>query len=124
MLPHKKYTFRFHKSSREHLLKHCKRITSEMPKPTDIAPFSAPPLTLDWKRALGLVTLAPLRIVILTPLLLLVWATARIGLIGMEEGEPVEEGGYRELLQRINIAIARYYMHITQSCILVHIDSL
>ena len=100
------------------------KTTSEMPKPTDIAPFSTPPLTLDWKRALGLVTLAPLRIVILTPLLLLVWATARIGLIGMEEGEPVEEGGYRELLQRINIAIARYYMHITQSCILVHIESL
>ena len=83
------------------------KTTSEMPKPTEVAPFSAPPLTLDWKRALGLVTLAPLRIVILTPLLLLVWATARIGLIGMEEGEPVEEGGYRELLQRINIAIAR-----------------
>ena len=89
------------------------KTTSEMPKPTDVAPFSAPPLTLDWKRALGLVTLAPLRIFILTPLLLLVWATARIGLIGMEEGEPVEEGGFRELLQRINIAIARYYMHIT-----------
>ena len=83
------------------------KTTSEMPKPTEVAPFSAPPLTLDWKRALGLVTLAPLRIVILTPLLLLVWATARIGLIGMEEGEPVEEGGFRELLQRINIAIAR-----------------
>ena len=46
---------------------------------TSIAPFSGRAQPLDWKRMVGLVTLAPLRIVILTPLLILAWVTSRIG---------------------------------------------
>ena len=44
-----------------------------------IAPFSGRALPLDWKRMVGLVTLLPLRIVLLTPLLILVWLNSRIG---------------------------------------------
>ena len=47
---------------------------------TSIAPFSGRPLPpLDWKRMVGLVTLAPLRILLLIPLLALLWLTSRIG---------------------------------------------
>jgi len=74
---------------------------------TSIAPFAGRPLPpLDWKRMVGLVTLAPLRILILIPLLFLLWLTSRIGLLGMNEDQPVK-GGHRAILQRINIAIAR-----------------
>jgi len=74
---------------------------------TSIAPFSGRPLPpLDWKRMVGLVTLAPLRILLLIPLLALLWLTSRIGLLGMNEDQPVK-GGHRAILQRINIVIAR-----------------
>ena len=47
---------------------------------TSIAPFSGKTLPpLDWKKMVGLATLAPLRILILIPLLILVWVTSRIG---------------------------------------------
>ena len=40
---------------------------------THTAPFSGRVLPLDWKRMVGLVTLAPLRIALLTPLIILAW---------------------------------------------------
>ena len=42
-------------------------------------PFDGKPLPLDLKRCVGLLTLAPLRLVILTPLLILAWVSSRIG---------------------------------------------
>ena len=91
---------------------------------THIAPFSGRVLPLDWKRMVGLVTLAPLRIALLTPLIILAWFISRLGdhfsttltkyvsecdnagLLGMKEDQPVK-GGHRAIFQRFNFAIAR-----------------
>ena len=50
-----------------------------MEEPRDIDPFSGNAISFDWKRVVGLVTLAPIRVVILTLLLLLAWLNSRIG---------------------------------------------
>ena len=50
-----------------------------MAERTSIAPFSGKDLSFGWRKMVGLVTLAPIRIVIFTPLLLLAWLSSRIG---------------------------------------------
>ena len=54
--------------------------SASMVETTTCAPFCGSPLPpLDLKRCVGFLTLVPLCIVVLTPLLILAWVSSRIG---------------------------------------------
>ena len=59
---------------------------------------------------IGILTLFPIRLIILVPCFLLAWCFARFGLIKMDETKPAS--GFRRILQRFNYRIARFIMRI------------
>ena len=59
---------------------------------------------------IGSFTLLPLRLCILIPSFFLIWCTARLGILGMDQNKPAS--GFRRVLQDFNYCIARFIVRI------------
>lgn len=80
-------------------------------------PFTAPAPPLDMKTIVGLLTLAPLRLIMIGSLLALTWITSTIGgwgrwscpgLLGMDVEAPAR--GWRRRLQHFNFGVWRWVL--------------